>query len=92
MCWVEVVGQLFLPQTVTPQEDWQPQKRCCQPGQIVTRDLTSISAGKGKPKLKHSMLVSLCVRSNNMCLYMLKYINGFVWLKRRRKNIKKKDD
>lgn len=71
-------------------EDWQQQKRCCQPGQIDTRDLTSLSARKGKPKLKHSMLVSLCVRSNNMFLYRLKYINGVVWLRRKKK--KKKDD
>lgn len=85
MCGLQPLGQLFLPQSAT---DWQQQKRCCQPGQIDTRDLTSLSARKGKPKLKHSMLVSLCVRSNNMFLYRLKYINGAVWLRRK----KKKDD
>lgn len=65
-------------------------KRCCQPGQIDTSDLTSLSARKGKPKLKHSMLVSLCVRSNKTRLYRSKCINGFVWLKRKKKTLKKK--
>lgn len=35
-------------------------KRCCQPGQIDARYLTSLGVRKGNPKLKHSMLVSLC--------------------------------
>lgn len=85
MCRVQAMGQLFLPRTTAPWEEWQQQKRCCQTGQIDTRDLTSLSAGKGKPKLKHSMLVSLCVRSNNMHLYSSKDINGFLWLKRKKK-------